>query len=186
MWKKFAKLILNIWRWKRSEFPNIRKAIIIMAPHTSIFDFVWGKLYFMSFGLKPIILIKKEIFFWPLSPILKVIGGVPVDRGKKTGITETAIEIFNTNENFLLVITPEGTRKKTKYWKKGFARIAKTTNVPVILGYIDYKKHEMGVLDVCRIKENEDILDFIENIKKHYLNFTESGLRKNKFTTGYE
>lgn len=187
MWIDFAKFIIKLRRWKYTKFPDLNKAVIIMAPHTSIFDFVWGKIYFMAQGIKPIILIKKEIFIFPLGQILKKIGGVPVDRGKNTGITETAIEMFkNIENNFFLVITPEGTRKATKHWKKGFARIAKAANVPIALGYIDYKKHIMGVMDVWTINEDDNIEDFIAKVKKEYIVYSESGLRKNKFITGYE
>lgn len=188
MGKRFAKFILKIWRWKCFQFPKINKAIIIMAPHTSIFDFIWGKIYFMSQKIKPLILIKKECFFFPIGHILKSLGGFPVKRGNiKANITEDAIEIFNSNnENFLLVITPEGTRKKTKYWKKGFVRIAKASNVPIVLGFIDYSKREMGVIDVFNINPDLSVEENLEEIKKIYSFFSKNGLRKNKFATGYE
>ena len=185
MAKRFSRFIIKLWKWKYTKFPDVNKAVIIMAPHTSIFDFIWGKFYFSAHGIKPAILIKKEFFFFPVGQILRSLGGVPVDRGKKTGITEMSIQLFKeTENNFFLVITPEGTRKATKHWKKGFARIAKSANVPVALGFIDYKKHIMGVMDVWEIAENEDIETFIENVKKEYLVYSNSGLRKNKFIAG--
>jgi 1-acyl-sn-glycerol-3-phosphate acyltransferase len=187
MTKRFSRFLIKLWGWKYTKFPDLAKAVVIMAPHTSIFDFVWGKIYFSAHGIKPTILVKKEVFFFPVGQILRRLGAMPVNRGKKTGITEMSIELFNEiDDKFFLVITPEGTRKATKYWKKGFARIAKAANVPVALGYIDYKKHIMGVMDVWTIGDDEEIETFIEKVKKEYIVYSDSGLRKNKFITGYE
>src|SRR5574344_632857 len=188
MGKRFAKIVLKTWKWKYNNFPDVKKAVVIMAPHTSIFDFVWGKIYFMANDIKPKVLIKKECFFFPLGNILSYMGGLPVKRGKiSTNITETAIENFKSNkDSFLLLITPEGTRKKTKYWKKGFIRIANTSNVPIVLGYIDYSRRQMGVIDIINVNKDISIEENMENIKKIYMAFSKGGLRKNKFATGYE
>lgn len=183
MLKIFAKLFLRVLGWKYNEFPNVGKAVVLMAPHTSIWDFVLGKIYLYLHNRDAKVFIKKEAFFWPLGWFLKKMGGIPVDRGKRNGLTDKAIDLLkNSQKNILLVITPEGTRKKTKYWKKGFIRIAKGANVPVILGFLDAKEKTMGFLDFADMSGSE--IEIMERVKKRYTGL--SGLRKNKFETGYE
>jgi len=72
-------------------------------------------------------------------------GGIPVDRDKKTSVTEQMAEEFAKRQTFNLAITPEGTRKAAHSWKKGFYFIAVKANVPILLAYIDYKKKEVGI-----------------------------------------
>ena len=67
------------------EAPEMTKALVVMAPHTSMIDFIHGKLYFSSCGYKPKFLMKAEMFKWPLSPILRALGAVPIDRSKRVG-----------------------------------------------------------------------------------------------------
>ena len=81
---------------------------------------------------------KKDWFFWPLGPILKRMGGIPIDRSHKTSTVEQMIEIFKQKQIFHLGITPEGTRKANPNWKKGFYYIAQGANVPIVLIAIDY------------------------------------------------
>jgi 1-acyl-sn-glycerol-3-phosphate acyltransferase len=183
MGKRFSKFYLKTFKWKSNEFPNIDKAIVLMAPHTSMWDFVLGTIYFTSQGRHATVLIKKEAFFWPLGYLLKKMGGIPVDRGKRSGLTEKAIESFdNATGKFYLVITPEGTRKKTKNWKKGFVRIAKAANVPVVLGFLDCKTRSMGVLGFLDMTGTDE--QIVERMKRSYIGRT--GIYKDKFETGYE
>ena len=183
MGKRLAKFILKIFGWKYNEFPDIDKAVVIMAPHTSMRDFIWGKIYFAAHGKKPTILIKKEMFFWPLGPILRRIGCIPVDRGRRSGLTDSSVKEFAEREgSFYLIITPEGTRKKTKNWKKGFIRIAKGAAVPIICGFIDFGTRMMGVMEPLDMSGNEE--EIMERVKRRYIGL--KGARKDKFATGYE
>ncbi len=183
MGKTFAKLYLKIFNWDYNDFPDVDKAVVTMAPHTSMRDFILGKIYFASQGRKPTVLIKKEAFFWPFGYILKKMGGIPVDRGRKTGLTEQAIEFFKEDrERFYLVITPEGTRKKTKNWKKGCIRIAKAANVPIIIGFLDCENRKMGVKGLLNLEGDEK--QVMERLKKEYKGL--QGIHKDKFETGYE
>lgn len=183
MSKALAKLYLKIFRWKYNDFPDVKKAVVLMAPHTSMWDFFLGKIYFASQGYRPMVLIKKEAFFWPVGPVLKRMGGIPVDRGRRTGLTEKAIDSFyNAKDRFYLVITPEGTRKKTKNWKKGLIRIAKGANVPVVMGFLDCSTRKMGVLGELDLTGTDE--EIMERLKKHYVGC--QGIHKDKFETGYE
>ena len=139
--KHIARLILKMFGWKlRGGLPTDKKAVVISVPHTSVMDFIWGKLTFIRQGIPTYILMKKEFFFFPLGPILKALNVIPVDRGNKENhIVERMVEEFKKRDVMYLTITPEGSRKKRKKWKKGFLVIAKEAGVPVYLGRIDYK-----------------------------------------------
>ena len=110
-----------------------------------MWDFVIGWLAIQILGLRTRYLIKKEMFFWPLGPFLKALGGIPVDRKKGKDVFNEAVEMMKKEEKLTLVITPEGTRSLVANWKRGFYRIASAAEIPVVLGYIDYKKKVSGV-----------------------------------------
>jgi len=145
--KILASIIYKIYGWKIvGDKPKVKKAIIVSAPHTSNWDFFWGELAFLKIGLKASILMKKELFFFPLGPILRALHVIPVDRGnKKSGIVEQMVNAFNSRDEMYLCITPEGSRKKRKRWKKGFLIIAIKANLPIYLGGLDYKNKYCNV-----------------------------------------
>lgn len=139
--KYIARFILKLCGWTiHGELPADKKAVVISVPHTSIMDFVWGKLTYMSQGIPTTIMIKKEFFFFPLGYLLKALGAIPVDRGNRENhLVERMVREFKERNMMYLTITPEGSRKKRKKWKKGFLVIAREAGVPVYLGRIDYK-----------------------------------------------
>lgn len=148
--KYIAKFIMWLGGWKfRGELPQEKKAVIISVPHTSNWDFIWGELAFLSQGIPAFILMKKEFFFFPLGMILRALRVIPVDRGNKDSqLVDQMVKEFKSRDSMYLCITPEGSRKKRKKWKKGFLVIAKAAGVPVYLGRIDYKEKfcEVGPL----------------------------------------
>lgn len=87
---------------------------------------------------------KKEWFRFPLGHFMRSLGGIAVDRSKKTSLTDQIAAEFGKHESFYIGVTPEGTRKYNKDWKKGFYFIAQKANVPIMLAYIDYAKKELG------------------------------------------
>lgn len=169
--KKFAEWILNKSGWKLfNNADDLKKCVICVAPHTSNWDFVIGKLYYMAQGKNASFLMKKEWFFFPLGILFKKMGGVPVDRSKKTSITDQLAEKFHNNDNFKVAITPEGTRKRNPNWKMGFYYIALKANVPIQLAYIDYQKKEVGIQENFYPTGNEEqdlayIKNFYRDIK---------------------
>jgi len=144
--QKFSKWLLKMLGWKTivsvSEPP---KSVICVAPHTSNWDFLIGKLYYWSLGRTSSFLMKKSWFFFPVGNLLRSMGGVPVDRSKRTSVTQQMAEEFKSRETFHLAITPEGTRKLVSKWKMGFYNIALKASVPIELAYFDYGKKEMGI-----------------------------------------
>jgi len=147
MISRFSNFILWLFGWDTSGDmpPGIKKAIIIVAPHTSYWDFVIGRLTFWRSKVKIRILIKKEVFVFPLGFLLKKLGGLPVDRGKKNNMIDGVVRLFDEAESLVVVITPEGTRRLVRQWKKGFYLIALAAKVPIALGYIDYANKKGGV-----------------------------------------
>ena len=121
------------------------KSVICIAPHTSNWDFPIGKLFYWILNRKSFFLMKSSWFFWPMGPLLRSMGGFPVDRTKRTSVTDQMAEEFQRRETFHLAVTPEGSRSLVKKWKMGFYYIAVKAGVPIQLAYIDYAKKEMGI-----------------------------------------
>lgn len=140
-------LILRITGWRVvGNIPQeIKKCVVVMAPHTSNWDFIIGRIGFWYLGVKVKFLIKKEIFFFPIGYLVKGLGGIPVDRSKKTNLVSQVSNHFETKESFVLAVTPEGTRSLNYHWKKGFYHIATQKKVAIVLGFLDYKKKEGGI-----------------------------------------
>ena len=153
------------WNYKLAvEIPD--KSVLCVAPHTSNWDFIIGMLFYRSIGGRPHVLMKKEWFFFPLNYILKSIGALPVDRKKRTSISDQMVELFHSKNHFQLAIAPEGTRRKNAQWKTGFYYIALNAGVSITLAYIDYLKKEVGVKNI--FYPTGDIKNDIEKIKNYY------------------
>lgn len=125
--------------------PEPRKFVVIAAPHTSNWDF----LYFIGategLNLDLSFVGKKSLFRWPFARLMSDMGGVPVDRGKSTNYVEAMVAEFNRRTEFMLTIAPEGTRGKTAGWKSGFYYIALGAKVPLVCGFMDYKRKAVGL-----------------------------------------
>jgi 1-acyl-sn-glycerol-3-phosphate acyltransferase len=170
MGKKFGHFVLNLFGWKTTGDipPEIKKCIVIVAPHTSNWDFFVGFFGYMTIGIKAKYLIKKEAFFFPLGPIVKVLGGIPVDRSKSTNIVQQVGEMFRNEKELLITITPEGTRSLVNNWKKGFYYIAEHANVPIVLGILDYGKKLVGIGPVFHLSGNYE--KDLREIEAFYMN----------------
>jgi len=147
MMRLLAKLILALagWKIKAHYSDEMRRSVIIQAPHTSNWDFFIGKLGFVSKGIPVRFLIKKEAFRFPLGPLVRALGGIPVDRSHSSNLVPQIAAMYREHEELMIVITPEGTRKLNRNWKKGFYYIASMAQVPIVLGYLDYSKKEGGL-----------------------------------------
>ena len=145
--KQIGKLGLRLGGWTTvNEAPSdLGNAVCIVAPHTAIEDFFVGLGFYWSHGIKFKVMMKQEFFKPVLGWILKKMGGIPVNRGHQNHLVEQMIEMFSQNEDTHLVICPEGTRKAVKHWKKGFYVIAEGAKLPIVLGFIDYKKKRCGI-----------------------------------------
>ena len=171
MKKALAKFTLYILGWKainNIEQLGIKKFVVVGAPHTSNWDGVFAIASVLAWGLNFKFLIKKDLFFFPLGTLLKSLGGLPVDRKKSTSLTKQAASYFNQSDQLVIGITPEGTRSYNTKWKKGFYFIAEEANVPIVLGYIDYK-NKLVVMDKVFERTGNVDEDLIA-IKAYYKN----------------
>ncbi|MEQ8417807.1 MAG: 1-acyl-sn-glycerol-3-phosphate acyltransferase [Imperialibacter sp.] len=127
--------------------PTDKKFIIVVAPHTSFWDFFVGVAARSIFRLDTKYLGKKELFWFPLSVFLRLLGGYPVDRTNAAGLVESVVDLFDSKEAFSIALAPEGTRKKVDKLKTGFWRIAKAANIPIVLVSFDFKRRRVEMLE---------------------------------------
>ena len=182
MWKKICNWLLYKrmgWTVEVTE-DHPDKYIICLAPHTSNWDFILGLLYSRSIGMQSNFLMKKEWFFWPLGPIFKKLGGIPVYRQKKSSMTDAMAESAKAAKTFHLCITPEGTRSKTADWKKGFYFIALKAGMPILLYALDYERKLIQCTKT--IIPSGDLDADMRNIKVYYKDF--KGKKPENFTIG--
>jgi 1-acyl-sn-glycerol-3-phosphate acyltransferase len=148
MGRWISRFILRLMGWRTNgALPEgIKKAVVISAPHTSYWDFVIGRLTFWAIRVNIRFLIKQEAFVFPVGYLLEKMGGVPVERGKfRSNMVEQVVKMFQESESLMVVITPEGTRRKVDQWKKGFYMIAVEAGVPIALSFIDYGNKTGGI-----------------------------------------
>jgi 1-acyl-sn-glycerol-3-phosphate acyltransferase len=158
-----------------------KKAIVLGVPHTSVWDFLVSYLFYTQFGKVAHIMIKKEFFFWPLGPILRACGAVPVDRDSAASMVRSLIHEMDQAEEFHLAIAPEGTRKAVKRWKTGFHLIARTANVPVYLGYFDWKTKRVGRGQ--KVELTDDARADMQRIQQIYEDMHLTGKHPEKYIT---
>jgi 1-acyl-sn-glycerol-3-phosphate acyltransferase len=135
---------LKGWKVANGIPADIKQCVIIAAPHTSNWDFVYTIATFTLLKTPVQFLAKKELFKWPLKRLLQSVGGMPVQRNKSEKLVDTMIGLFKTNPNLLLMIPAEGTRSRVEQWKSGFYRVALGANLPVLPGYLDYATKTAG------------------------------------------
>lgn len=124
--------------WKlEGRAPKARRCIIIGAPHTSNWDFVFFIGATHHFGLRPRFMGKKSLFRWPMTRFMHDMGGVPVDRSKRGNYAEAMIAEFARHDEFALVVAPEGTRSSVGKWRSGFWHIANGAQVPIVIAWVD-------------------------------------------------
>ncbi|ULC58129.1 1-acyl-sn-glycerol-3-phosphate acyltransferase [Flaviramulus sp. BrNp1-15] len=121
---------------------NIKKAIIIAAPHTSWHDFYMGVLLRSVLNIKTNFVGKKELFVFPFGWFFRALGGAPIDRHTKENKVEAIAKLFKDREEFRMTMAPEGTRKKVDKWRTGFYYIAKEAKVPIIMITFDFKNKQ--------------------------------------------
>lgn len=135
---------LNGWK-AIAERPIPKKAVIIAAPHTSNWDFVYYIGLTRELGIETSFMAKRQLFRWPLGNFMRQMGGVEVNREAGGNYVQSMIDEFNRRDEFLLTIAPEGTRKSVGQWKTGFYHIALGAKVPLIIGMMDYAKKTGGL-----------------------------------------
>jgi 1-acyl-sn-glycerol-3-phosphate acyltransferase len=141
-----AKTLLTLFGWRvEGRMPDAPKCVLIVAPHTSNWDFPVMLALAVALRIKATWMGKHTLFRPPYGWIMRRLGGLPIDRTARNNVVEQAVEWFRTRDRLVLAILPEGTRKRTPYWKSGFYHIAKGANVPIVLGYADFERKVGGI-----------------------------------------
>jgi len=164
--RTLARLLLALGGWRiTGEPPREAKLVCIVAPHTSNWDFVVGIAVVVALGIDVHWLGKHTLFRGPAGPIMRWLGGIPVERSAPHGYINELTRLFHQRRRFWLGIAPEGTRRRVEHWRSGFHGIATAAGVPVALCYIDYGEKVAGfgpVISPCGdfSRDMEQIADF--------------------------
>lgn len=135
-----GRTVLKLMGWRiEGELPRLDKFVAIGAHHTSNWDFVIFIAVKFVLRLNARWFGKHSIFSWPFGSLMRAWGGIPIHRGQQGNTVEQAVQAFGDNREFILVLSPEGTRKKVERWKMGFYHIALGAGVPIVLGALDYQ-----------------------------------------------
>ena len=141
-----ARQLMRAGGWRLiGALPDVPKAVLIGAPHSSNWDGIWGVAAKIAIGLDVRIVGKHQLFWWPLGPILRRIGVIEVNREAAQGLVGQLSQRFADEERFWLGLAPEGTRKRVERWKPGFWKIAKAAGVPVVPAYFHYPDKVIGI-----------------------------------------
>lgn len=169
MKKILAFTVLKLLGWTTvNKLPKEKKYLIVGAPHTSNWDFLYFILLVWTTDIKIHWIAKHTLFKGTFGKIFKLMGGIPINRQVHSNSIQQMVEEFNKRENFVVAIAPEGTRSKAEYWKTGFYYIASQANVPIVLGFIDYSRKTVGFADTLYPSGN--IEEDMKTIKNFYKN----------------
>jgi 1-acyl-sn-glycerol-3-phosphate acyltransferase len=172
--QKLGHFILRLFHWKIiGDLPKDKKYLVVVAPHTSNWDFAVGLFARFAIGVKVNFLAKNQLFFFPLGILLKLLGGAAVDRSKKNKTVDQVVGMFHARDVFRLAITPEGTRGPVTRWKEGFYHIARQAGLPIVMVGFDYSLKRVVIQrpfwpsgDIE--KDFPQMLDFFRTIKGCY------------------
>jgi len=167
--RAFGRLLLRIVKMKiGGTVPDVPKAILLGAPHTSNWDLILALGMRYSLGLNYSWMMKKEAFFFPFGGMFRRMGGIPIDRKAAKNVVEQMGDWFNAREKAWVGITPEGTRSKVGKYKKGYLRIAYETGVPIYVVGVDSDSRELVFDQLMALtgdidEDNDRIRDFVRN-----------------------
>lgn len=172
--QRFALGLGRLFGWRvQISVPVPDKCVVVGAHHTSNLDFFAALLLIFGGGLKMRWLAKHSLFWPPLGLLMTALGGVPVDRRRKNDLVRQMVNAFGSADRFRLGVLPEGTRHYRSHWKTGFYYIATGAQVPILFGYADFARKEVGVggclVPSGDIERDLDVLrQFYEGVQGRY------------------
>lgn len=138
--------LLRLTGWSIDpEIPDLPRFVVIAAPHSSNWDFIIGIGLVFALRLDLHFIGKAQLFRGPFGPIMRWLGGLPVDRSHPQGMVDQTVAMFNARDKLIVALAPEGTRKPVTKWKSGFYRIALRAGVPIVPGYFDNRRRVVGM-----------------------------------------
>lgn len=176
-----SKLMLKVIRWRvvGSLPSDHKKYVLIVAPHTSNWDFFLFVLAVSVLRLKPSVLIKSTLFVGPLGWFLRYCGAIPVNRKQTNSLVNYIADIYAEREEFVLIITPEGTRSANPNWKLGFHHVATTAQVPILIVYVDSAIRTIGIEGL--MEPSQDVNADLSTIKTFF--DSKSGLKPENYAS---
>lgn len=153
MGKLFGRFIFWLFGWTlddRLKY-DFKRCVMIAAPHTSNWDFIFARAAFAMMGIPIRFTVKKEWLRFPFGGVMNALGAIGIDRSPKVdgeqrlSTTEAMIKLFEGRDELVVMVTPEGTRSLRMKWKTGFYHVAAGAGVPIALGYLDFEKKIAGV-----------------------------------------
>lgn len=145
MYRFMVRLILRALGWRmEGAAPRLDKYVLIMAPHTSNWDFPLMLAARIEFRVSAAWMGKAALFRWPFGTLLRALGGIAVERSSRNDAVKQMAGVIQRAERIVLAIPPEGTRKRAEFWKSGFYHIAQAAQVPIVLTYLDYGRKRAG------------------------------------------
>lgn len=146
--RAIGHLLLRLWRWRiTGELPALPRFVIIVAPHTSNWDFPVGAAAKFALGLQAHWFGKDTLFRGPLGVWMRHIGGEPVDRAAPGGVVGAAVARIRATAQYVLALSPEGTRRRVTRWRTGFHAIARGAGIPIVPVALDWSRREVRIGD---------------------------------------
>ena len=146
MLSRLSMWIFNTLGWTiQADLPDVKKYVVIAAPHTSNWDFPLGIMAAKAINLKVHWMGKHTLFHWSYGWFFRAIGGTPIQRDGGQNYIQQMTDLFECSDRLVLALAPEGTRSKTDHWKTGFHYIARAANVPIVLACLDFGHKQVGI-----------------------------------------
>jgi 1-acyl-sn-glycerol-3-phosphate acyltransferase len=141
-----ARAFLRLSGWSLEGKPPVARAyVLIAAPHTTNWDLLYFLACAWAFGISPSWTGKHTLFHGPLGPVMRWLGGIPIDRRRPGGLVAELALVFAREPDLVLTVPPEATRSRAEFWKSGFYQIALAAQVPIVMGYLDYERRRGGL-----------------------------------------
>ena len=160
-------MLLRLTGWRfAGAFPNVPKFVLIVAPHTSNWDFPIGLMAMFALNLRGSFLGKHTLFRPPFGGLMRWLGGVPVDRSSAHNVVFQTASFFRNSEKLVMVVSPEGTRRKLPRWRTGFWHVARGANVPIVPIAFDYSTRTFRLFPLFETTSDMDA-DFVV-LRSHF------------------
>lgn len=167
--KLIGRLFLALLGWRaEGPLPSVPKAVFVAAPHTSYWDAVIMVAISWALGVRLSFMVKDNVFRRGFSPVVRAFGGIPVNRRERSDMVGQMARAFQAAGSLYLVIAPSGSRRNKSHWKSGFYRIAQSAQVPLLLGYLDYKRKVGGLGPLVEV--SGDLRADMDRIRAFYAN----------------
>jgi 1-acyl-sn-glycerol-3-phosphate acyltransferase len=162
-----ALLAMRLTGWQiEGEFPNLPQFVVIVAPHTSNWDFFVGVMAMFAMGFRGTFLGKHTLFRWPVRGAMRWLGGVPVDRSSAHNVVQQTIDYFRVRTHLVLAISPEGTRRKRPAWRTGFWYVARGAGVPIVPAAFDFPARRIRIF--APVTPGNDVHADLARLRSHF------------------